>query len=561
MKAQGRERRYQRQLALGCALVKEQMYSIRKAAERVKIPLSTLWREVRNKRNKVTLGAPTALTENEENGIVTLINDYADRGRPFSRKDIADMVEILVSRMSSTRRKKIRFRGGRPGRDYLKNFLRRHQSSIRLAKVNPQEQVRFAAVNAENITAHLARIGDLCKRHNIDPSRIHNLDETGISPGDMKRQRKTKYFVKTGGRAQIVLPKLKAEVSHITMMPTVSADGKCFNPYFILKGQGLRWKEVGRAGERFTESVVNFLPAGSLITTRENIAGVDKQNFLRWVPFYLQQIGPLLENGRKVLLIYDGYKSHLDIRVLETLKEAGVIAYALPAHTSGTTQPLDVAVFAPFKAALKDQLLRSAQSWATTLSLNDFASIITEAYDRAFTRVNIKSGFRKTGICPFDPRALLSHALPADCSPEDENRVLSPGSLMSLYNKKKRSRMRRRSSAVLIRQGTLDTSSGVTLTSENAMCAIKQCEESKKKKWQAKKAREKERKDRREARSREKEQHEERALQKLERQRSLRRSKARPLALRREIAKSRTAARREKLPSALSAGKVDIQLF
>ena len=121
--------------------------------------------------------------------------------------------------------------------------------------------------------------------------------------------------------------------------------------------------------------------------------------------------------------------------------------------------------------------------------------------------------------------------------------------------------MRRRSSAVLIRQGTLDTSSGVTLTSENAMCAIKQCEESKKKKWQAKKAREKERTDRREARSREKEQHEERALQKLERQRPLRRSKARPLALRREIAKSRTAARREKLPSALSAGKVDIQLF
>ena len=89
-----------------------------------------------------------------------------------------------------------------------------------------------------------------------------------------------------------------------------------------------------------------------MVTTREKVAGVDKENICRWVPFYLQQIQSLLQNDRWVLFIYDGYKSHLDIRAFEALKEAGVIAYALPAHTSGSTQSLGVAVFSPFKAAL-----------------------------------------------------------------------------------------------------------------------------------------------------------------------------------------------------------------
>ena len=99
-----------------------------------------------------------------------------------------------------------------------------------------------------------------------------------------------------------------------------------------------------------------------------------------------------------MLLIYDGYKSHLDIRALEALKEAGVIAYAFPAHTSGSTQPLDVAVFSSFKAALREHCLRSVHSWETALSLNDLARIITDSYDQSFTRVNIKAGFRKTDI-------------------------------------------------------------------------------------------------------------------------------------------------------------------
>ena len=70
------------------------------------------------------------------------------------------------------------------------------------------------------------------------------------------------------------------------------------------------------------------------------------------------------------------------------LEEVGVIAYALPAHASGSTQPLDVAVFSPFKEAVRNRYLSSVESWETVLSFNDVALIITDAYDRSFTRLN-----------------------------------------------------------------------------------------------------------------------------------------------------------------------------
>lgn len=51
-----------------------------------------------------------------------------------------------------------------------------------------------------------------------------------------------------------------------------------------------------------------------------------------------------------MLLIYDEYKFHLGIKALDTLKNGNVIAYYLPAHTSGLLQPIDVALFGPFNA-------------------------------------------------------------------------------------------------------------------------------------------------------------------------------------------------------------------
>lgn len=50
------------------------------------------------------------------------------------------------------------------------------------------------------------------------------------------------------------------------------------------------------------------------------------------------------------LLIYDNHESHISLRVVDKARSAGLILLTLPPHCSSKMQPLDVAVFASFKA-------------------------------------------------------------------------------------------------------------------------------------------------------------------------------------------------------------------
>ena len=43
--------------------------------------------------------------------------------------------------------------------------------------------------------------------------------------------------------------------------------------------------------------------------------------------------------------MYDGYRSHMSLQVLTTFELGGIFVFALPAHTSGSTQPPDISVF------------------------------------------------------------------------------------------------------------------------------------------------------------------------------------------------------------------------
>lgn len=114
------------------------------------------------------------------------------------------------------------------------------------------------------------------------------------------------------------------------------------------------------------------------------------------------------------MLIYDGYRGHLGFKVFLTLKEGDVVAYCLSAHTSGTTQLLDIGIFSPFKSIL-NELIYSVTSSDKSMAYDQFdcAGFLTEAMHRSFTKENIGSPFRKSGIWPLNPLALLQRPLPA----------------------------------------------------------------------------------------------------------------------------------------------------
>ena len=50
------------------------------------------------------------------------------------------------------------------------------------------------------------------------------------------------------------------------------------------------------------------------------------------------------------LVLFDGHKSHITLTLAEWARRYNIILFILPPHSSHVTQPLDVAVFGPFKA-------------------------------------------------------------------------------------------------------------------------------------------------------------------------------------------------------------------
>ncbi|KAB0803423.1 hypothetical protein PPYR_00393 [Photinus pyralis] len=111
--------------------------------------------------------------------------------------------------------------------------------------------------------------------------------------------------------------------------------------------------------------------------------------------------GELFVNAMQHFIHHSG--SHLTINTLNLAKDHGVTIVTLPPHCSNKLQPLDVSVFASFKAHYN----RAVDSWLLhhpdiPLTIYDIVGCVGVAHDRAMTPSNIKSDFRKTGIFPFD---------------------------------------------------------------------------------------------------------------------------------------------------------------
>ena len=69
-----------------------------------------------------------------------------------------------------------------------------------------------------------------------------------------------------------------------------------------------------------------------------------------------------------MLLIYDGYRGHLSLAVLELFERNNISFYVLRDHTPGKTQPLDAVLFSVFESRFQNlrSLLSGFEAWRST---------------------------------------------------------------------------------------------------------------------------------------------------------------------------------------------------
>lgn len=104
-----------------------------------------------------------------------------------------------------------------------------------------------------------------------------------------------------------------------------------------------------------------------------------------------------------LILLLDGHSSHYCPETIKIAAERKVILFALPPHTTHTTQSLDRGCFVPLKVAWRQACHGFVvKNPGRVVTRSEFCQLFSKSCRKAKTMLNIISSFKVTGVCPFD---------------------------------------------------------------------------------------------------------------------------------------------------------------
>ena len=128
---------------------------------------------------------------------------------------------------------------------------------------------------------------------------------------------------------------------------------------------------------------------------------INENIFVDWLKHFIYHSKSSLDNV--VLLILDNHNSHATLESYELCRKNGVIMLSLPPHCSHRMQPLDVTFYSTLKAAFKREWdLHIKTCHLLRITPYDLAELFNRAYSKVATIAVAVSGFKATGIQPFD---------------------------------------------------------------------------------------------------------------------------------------------------------------
>ena len=102
-----------------------------------------------------------------------------------------------------------------------------------------------------------------------------------------------------------------------------------------------------------------------------------------------------------------GHSTHYQPDTIKFACQNGVIMMCLPPHTTHESQPLDASVFKPLKQNWHNACHNFVQrNPGKVITKYDFSPLLHEAWNNTMIPTVITSGFRRSGIYPFNPKAL-----------------------------------------------------------------------------------------------------------------------------------------------------------
>lgn len=259
---------------------------------------------------------------------------------------------------------------------------RHHELSLRTPEST--SMARAKAFTKENVKSFFDLYQSVMDKYHFTPNRIFNLDETGVTtvqkPGKILASR---------GKKQIGVITSAERGSLVTMCNVISAAGQALPPVYIFPRV------------HFKDHMLKGAPMGSLGLAAQS-GWMSTELFPEALEHFMKHMSVSREN--RALLLMDNHSSHISIQVKEMARERGLSIVTFPPHCSHRLQPLDVSVYGPFKRFYN----QAATNWMTSnvgrvITIYEIGELTAYGFNKAMSIDNITSGFRATGLHPYDP--------------------------------------------------------------------------------------------------------------------------------------------------------------
>jgi DDE superfamily endonuclease len=358
----------------------------REAAALYEVSHSKIFRHFKQVSSSEKSGPKSLLNEEEQKTLQLHINECFKKGCPRRARDVIDAAHLLLKRRLGENCKK-------PSYTWLRNFLENQNMTLR----KPEKITNSAGnLTEKNIKSWFLNTFLELQEQNasellLDPSRIFNADETFVL------QNPTRGNVASPKGAKNVYDIAQGnEKEGITAMCGYSADGKPLKPFLIF------------SYERIPKKLRETFPHDRAVLQSSKNGWMDSERCV----VYLQEVAKeVKERGinlpeEKIIFFWDRYPAHMTIDVCQAAAVLGIILIGLYPNATFLIQPCDVAIFRSLKSHWNEVARKTKfNDMNKKISKDELPHLFLEAFNLV-TEETIKSGFRATGIYPWDSEAI-----------------------------------------------------------------------------------------------------------------------------------------------------------
>jgi hypothetical protein len=290
--------------------------------------------------------------------------------------------------------------GKEPGKNWAAGFKARHKDQLDSRYLNTIDLARHKAESEPSYRQYFTVLKQKIDQYAIQPQNCYNMDEKGFLIGHLQKAKR--IFPKALMKQQRLLGSGQdGSREWITLVATICADGSSLPPALIYKAS---------TGDLQDSWLQNYDPSEHPCWFASSPNGWTNDELgVSWLQSLFNKETAAKAKRDWRLLIVDAHGSHLTLRFLNICQSHRILLAVYPPHSTHRLQPLDVSLFRPLAAYYSqsiDDFTRLSQGLAT-ITKRDFFENFYPSFDSAFAEANIASGWRKTGIEPFEPEEVL----------------------------------------------------------------------------------------------------------------------------------------------------------